>query len=344
MGGSVSELRPTLTEASSILLLAPAASEFDDHACIDLLTTSEPSATNVLSVTLAESPDERIAIWQHEVAAPPKRGVVVDAGRGRRSPASVGESRPPPSITVDTLAPEAEPVDVGIAVARWLGRWEPTAESTAFCLHSLTTLLDAFGRDDVVSLVSGLNRLCETVGVTAHHHVDAVTADEALLATLRPLYDAVVEHVPGDGWTVTCAPVDADAPSFRRSTTPPGGVADTDPDVPETIPIPYSFDRILDLISVARRRTLLYHLKDAADGTVPLDDVVDAVFGREQSIPVRESPTSRDAVRTSLVHVHLPQLVELGIVDYGDEREAIEYHGNPALESFLRYLETLELG
>lgn len=335
--------RPELEGVSSVLLLAPSASDDDDDACTELLTREDPLTTNVLSVTTSESPTERIALWQREVGTLPGRIVVADAGSVRQG-TSDAERRTPASVTVDTLPADAEPLDIGMAVARWIGHWESTAEPTALCLHSLTALFDAFDRADVVSLITGINRLCGTLGVTGHHHIDPMTVDESLLSILRPLYDAVIEHQPEGGWIVTCADTDADPPSFRRSTPPPGGTAMFDPDGPETVPVPYSFDRMLDLISITRRRTLLYHLKDTAGEPIPMDDLVDAVFGRERSIPVREAPDSKDVVRTSLVHVHLPRLAEAGIVAYDTDGETVEYRDNPALESFLRYLETLELG
>jgi hypothetical protein len=160
----------------------------------------------------------------------------------------------------------------------------------------------------------------------------------------RPLYDAVIDATAEDGWRVTSAGADADAPSFRRSTSPPGGAASTDPDRPETVPIPYSFDQTLGLISDPRRRTLLYRLKDLGSGTLSFDDLVDGVVRREKSIPARDPPESREAVRVSLAHAHLPKLADLGIVEYDSSDGTVRYHENPALESFVRYVETLELG
>jgi hypothetical protein len=347
MGEGSTPLDAALGEASSVLLLAPSASEFEDDACVDLLTADEPSRSNVLSVTLTQSPDERIALWRREAGEQlPARAMVVDANgdRSATEPTTDRGDDPSSTLSVDVLRSNAEPIDVGMALARHLGAWESTPESTRICLHSLTALLDSFDREAVVSLVSALNDLCDAAGATAHHHLDPAAHDDGLVATFRPLYDAVIEHVPEDGWTVTRAPDDADRPSFRRSTAPPGGAASTDPCRPETVPMPYSFDQTLDLISVSRRRTLLYHLKDLGVGTVSIDELVEGVATRERSIPAREAPESTDSVRVSLVHAHLPKLADLGILEYDVESATVRYHGNPALESFLRYVETLELG
>jgi hypothetical protein len=342
MSGSPTPVGAAPETASSILLLTPSTSGFDDTACIDFLTGAEPARSAVLAATVDESPAERVALWQRETGteALPARTVIVDASGNRHAV----DGPDVDDLSVEGLPSNAEPIDVGMALARHLGAWETCPGSTVLCLHSLTALLERFDRGAVVSLVSALNALCDSVDATAHHHLDPAPHDDALVATFRPLYDAVIEHLPEDGWTVRRAPDDAERPSFRPSTAPPGGTAGTDPSRRETIPMPYSFDQTLDLISVPRRRTLLYHLKDLGVGAVPIDDIVDAVVTRERSIPARDAPESVDSVRVSLVHTHIPKLADLGIVEYDLGASTVRYHGNPALESFLRYAETLELG
>ncbi|WP_251330938.1 DUF7504 family protein [Haloplanus pelagicus] len=349
MDGPSGQVDEALDDASSVLLLTPSASDSDDNACVGMLTIGGPSQANVLSATIVEPPGERVALWQRAVGdQSPNRGAIVAACEGRKQ-AITEDDAPDASdllttLAVDILPENAEPIDLGMALARYLGAWEAEEEPTVLCLHTLTALLDRFDRDVVISMVSALNDLCDSVGATAHHHMDPSAHDDEIVATFRPLYDAVVEHVPEDGWTVTRAPADVDRPSFRQSTAPPGGTAGTDPARPETIPMPYAFDQMLELISVPRRRTLLYHLKDRGTGTLSLDDLVDAVVTRERSIPARETPESADTVRVSLVHAHLPKLADLGILEFDPEDSTVRYHGNPALESFLRYVETLELG
>ncbi|WP_338738543.1 DUF7504 family protein [Haloplanus salilacus] len=334
----------TLAGCSSVLLLA-SSSDTEADACVTLLTRYAPERTNVLGATVSRSPGDRFALWRREVPeGVPKRAAMIDAGRGVRTRTERDVGDLPPEFTLDRLPEHAEPVDLGMALSRRLGSWESTPESTALCLHSLTALVGAFDRESVISLVDSLNRLCETVDAVGHHHMDPTAHDDETVAMFRPLYDAVIDVNAEDGWTVTLADTEADAPSFRRSTAPPGGAASTDPDRPETVPIPYSFDQTLDLISDARRRTLLYWLKDRGSGTVAFDDIVEAVVTRETSIPAREAPESRDSVRVSLAHAHLPKLADLGIVEYDPDGATVQYHGNPALESFLRYVETIELG
>jgi len=329
-------------DVATALLLAPSLGAPDDEACTGLLTTYPPGEANVLSVTVSASPGDRLALWTRTVGERlPRRTAILDARPPDRS--SGAASKPEgASLTVEELPEEAEPVDLAVAVARQVGAWASTPEPTLLCLHSLTALLDSFDRDRVVGVVNALDRLCIPGEVVAHHHMDPTAHEDSTVAAFRPLFDAVVEYLPDHGWAVTRADAEATSPSFRGSTAPPGGTAGRRAGTPETVPIPQSFDTVLDLLSVSRRRTLLYHLECRDGTTVPFEELVDAVFERERSIPKRSSPRSREVVRSSLDGVHLPKLEEAGIVEYDDRQ--VRYRSNPALASCLSYFEALELG
>lgn len=331
-----------LSGSSSVLLLAPSHEPPDDSACIDLLTRDPPGETNVLSTTLSASPAERLSVWQREADSElPKRATIVDARRNMTNdqlPTSEAGS-----ISVRGLPEDADLYDVGLAIASQLGAWKNTDETTVACLHSVSTLLAAYDTDQVISLITGLNELCERLDVVAHHHVDPNTHDEETLATLRPLYDTVIEYTSDDGWIPTKREEATTAPSFRSTTTPPGGAAKTDPDRPETVPMRHSFDTILGLLAAPRRRTLLYNLKNQPSPATPIDRLVEEVHDIERALPIRDS-SPREQLRIELLHNHLPKLQEAGIVRYDADSETVHYTANQGLESFLRYVETVELG
>ncbi len=247
------------------------------------------------------------------------------------------------SISVRGVRENADLYDIGLAIASQLGAWENTDETTVLCLHSVTALLAAHDTERVISLITSLNDLCERLGAIAHHHVDPAEHDEETVTTLRPLYDAVIEHTPDDGWIPTEHERTTTAPTFRSTTPPPGGAAKTDPDRPETVPMRYSFDTVLELVSSPRRRTLLYNLKSQPTGEISLDQLVERVHSIDRSLPIRDAP-SREKVRIEFVHVHIPMLREAGIIRYDADSEMIHYTENQGLEAFLRYIETIELG
>ncbi|WP_348610933.1 DUF7504 family protein [Halobaculum rarum] len=330
---------------SSVLLLAPAHGSADDEACTDMLAGGDPSSANVVSVTLDATPDERLSVWRREVGdVRPNRATIVDAGNGARPGSQAVASDEFPEIGVDALPEHADLLDLSLSIACTLGELRGTDGQTTLCLHSLSTALRRFDRDRLIGFVNGLNTLCERLGVLAHHHIDPSEHDAETIATLRPLYGTVVEHASDGGWIVSADDRSSADPSFRETSPPPGGVARTDSARPETVPIPYSFDSVIELISDSRRRTLLYALRANRRDNYSVDRLIDLVDERERAIPRREPERSREELEVSLGHVHLPKLDELGVVDYDADAGIVRYHRNRALESCIRYVETLELG
>jgi hypothetical protein len=294
-------------------------------------------------VTFEASPEERLSVWQHEAGETlPQRAKIVD-GAGAAQAAQAVSTDIGPGVPVETLPADASVLDIGLRIARTLGRWVDTDETTFMCLHSLSALLDTYESTEVIQFVSGLNDICDCLGVRTHHHLDTVRHGKETIADLRPLYDAVFEQSPGGGWDVTTNDSEPAAPTYRLSGAPTG-TRPSSAGGPTPTPIPYSFETVLEIISATRRRTLLYELKDRTNETFGLEEVVEWVYTREEAIPIRESPESRDEILLSLTHVHLPKLEAEGILTYDSDEEFIDYEANPALESCIRYLETLELG
>jgi hypothetical protein len=331
-----------LNGSSSVLLFAPLRESPDDSACIGLLTRDPPGETNVLSVTFSESPSERLSIWQREADSElPTRATIVDAREAMaREQLPVSEVGP---ISVRGVPENATLDDIGLVIASRLGAWRDADSTTLMCLHSVTALLATYEPERVIGLITSLNDLCEHLGVVAHHHIDPDEHDEETVATLRPLYDAVVEYTPEDGWIPRESERATTAPTFRPTTPPPGGAARTDPERPETVPMRYSFDTILELLSSPLRRTLLYSLKNRPTDEIALDRLVEEVYDIDRSLPIRDA-SSREETRSELVQTHFPKLREAGVIRYDPDSETVHYTTNRGLESVLRYVETVELG
>ncbi|MBX0325472.1 hypothetical protein EGH21_20810 [Halomicroarcula sp. F13] len=332
-----------LTDATSVLLLAPADSDPDDEACIDLLTATPPAETNVLSVTTEATPEERLSVWhQHADEGDPKRATIVDARPGVSTVPQSSSVASTSTVDVEMLAAEADILDVGLTIARYLGAWEQTDQPTQVCVHSVTALLEQFDTHDVVTLVTGLNELAADLDAGIHYHLDTATCDEATLTTLRPLVDAVVEY-DGEGWIVADGTDADERPTFRQTPTPPAERTGVAADQSDAVSLRYSFDTVLALLSAPVRRTVLYHLKDREAGTIPLDTLVDEVHRRATAVPGRDVPP-RDQLRKTLVHNHLPRLSDAGVVEFDRTDQNVYYEPNPALVTCLDYFETLELG
>ncbi|MFB6223436.1 MAG: hypothetical protein ABEH86_07165 [Haloarcula sp.] len=334
-----------MDSTSSVLLLARESSDAESDGCSDHLSERNLSEAKMICVKVTGSPDSHPSLWQQwPDDEQPAEVAVIDIGSNVTTECQVAGSETFSLLTLDTLSSAVEPIDIGLAVSYFIGRWEQSDSPVVVCLHSVTGLLQNWERERVISLVTALNRQCANADVFSHHHMDPESHTEETIEMFRPLYDAVYESIPDHGWTVTGAPQNVDTPTFRDSVTPPGGVAKGEPEKPETIPIPYSFDQVLDLVSSPRRRCLLYHLKDRSEHSMELDELAKRIYEREKAIPARSTPKSCDEVSVSLAHNHLPRLDELGILSYDSDENGVEYYPNPALESVIRYVERLELG
>lgn len=99
--------------------------------------------------------------------------------------------------------------------------------------------------------------------------------------------------------------------------------------------------RLFELLSVRRRRYLLYYLQRASDEAVSLEDAVEQVGAWERETGARfdSEDAHRHDVAISFHHVHIPKLVEAGAIEYDERSQTIRYSGSAAVE---RCLETID--
>lgn len=100
------------------------------------------------------------------------------------------------------------------------------------------------------------------------------------------------------------------------------------------------FDTVLDLCQYERRRIVLSVLTDQQQ-PVTVTDLAETVVERDRRGPPTEAAAETLAsVETSLNHVHLPRLVDAGLVEYSRERQLMEptdqfVQGEPHLSAIL---------
>lgn len=94
-----------------------------------------------------------------------------------------------------------------------------------------------------------------------------------------------------------------------------------------------SVDATLTLLSDGERRDILDILAFEADGSVNIDELVNRLV-RRQTDRTGEFP-SPDSIEMRLHHVHLPKLVEVGVVEYDAQGGEIYYWSDDRLEEWL---------
>jgi hypothetical protein len=183
-----------LADVSNVLLSAPSLGGAGEDACDSLLTRTSPSETNILVVTFTATPQEWVDGWMDSVGVSPVRGGIVSIGQAE---AAVDD----PSWAVKTVENPSDLTGMGIELSELLSGMTTAAaddEHLVVCFDSITSLLqyaDLQRAFRFLHVVTGRVKTAEGVG---HYHLDPEAHDRQTLATLKGLFDAVVE-VDEDG-------------------------------------------------------------------------------------------------------------------------------------------------
>jgi len=83
-------------------------------------------------------------------------------------------------------------------------------------------------------------------------------------------------------------------------------------------------DDLFGVLAHPRRRFLLHHLQDA-DTTVSVEELTAELVAWESQKPVDDrTGNERDAITVSLVHNHLPKMLQAGVIRYDRTEQTAE--------------------
>ena len=181
-------------DASNLLLLGPLLTPTDHDLCTRLTTALPDDLDNLLLVTLTESPDERLSVYQGYLDELPQRTAILSVGDSTQSGSKEtvhiengGE------VTIETISDPSDLMRIGITISRILSGWGTDGGNTAVCFHSLTALLQ-FAPDQkaVFRFVHVLRGRIQAAGVHAHFHMEDGAHDPQTVSTFRQLFDEVL--------------------------------------------------------------------------------------------------------------------------------------------------------
>lgn len=187
-----------LSDVSNVLLLAPSLGSYGRDVCFDLLTQTPPTETNVLVISYTQTPRELVDDWTDHVGTPPVRGGVVSVGQGE---AGAENS----SWAVKSVENPSDLTGVGIELSEFLSGIASAAEEgehIAVCFNSVTSLLQYADLQRAFRFLHVVTGRIKTVGGVGHFHLDPDAHDAQTLATLKGLFDAVVEVGDDGNWEV----------------------------------------------------------------------------------------------------------------------------------------------
>lgn len=195
--GTAEGNRPDLSElsdVSNVLLLAPSLGGRGNDICLDLLTQTPPSETNVLAISYTDTPQEWVENWLAHASVSPVRGGIVSIGQ---ADASVDD----PSWAVKTVENPSDLTGIGIELSELLSGMATAAddqEHITVCFDGITSLLQYAELQRAFRFLHVVTGRVKTVGGVGHYHIDPEAHDRQTLATLKGLFDAVIE-VTEDG-------------------------------------------------------------------------------------------------------------------------------------------------
>ncbi len=239
------------------------------------MTTGDPKDENVLVVTNEQSSTELIEHWHSLIGEKPAEFGIITV---ETDPETRQETRGMHSVSDHNVVALSRPNSLGrleTAIYLFLDEWSTDDRTTIFCFDSVTTLLHHVDSTVVFRFLRSLTSYLRSLGVVAHFHLDEAAHDEDTIAMLRSVFETSV-----------------------------GGSKRADPRL--------SADVLSTLIDSRRRRFVCRYLAQIS-ATADVNSVADKIAEWESNgVP---SEDVRERVRITLHHVHLPKLVEAGVVE-----------------------------
>ncbi|WP_049970190.1 DUF7504 family protein [Haladaptatus cibarius] len=177
----------------------------------------------------------------------------------------------------------------------YLEQWSAADGQSVLCFDSITSMLRHVNRMTAFRFVHSLTESLHRIDVTAHFHMHPEAHDVETVAMFRPLFDTVIDGPPDTGSEIS----------------------------PEALSV---------LLDSPRRRSVCRYLAEIAD-TADVSAIADQIAKREsETMP---SEDTQERIHITLRHVHLPKLVETGVVEL-DGETVVSKIGTEELERYCR--------
>lgn len=198
MSGDSDPLPEQLGKAANVLLRAPQRTGAEDRSCIDLLTirADEP----VVSVSLTQSPADRLAVWNRYAEGYPPRAVFVAVESDGDHLAHQLETACPgrsdsTAVAIDRIDHPGDLMRLGVRISERLDELAGAGQRPVMCFHSLTTLLQYVDVERLFRFLHILTSRVRQADGLAHYHLDRASLESETLGTLSRLFDATVDVV-----------------------------------------------------------------------------------------------------------------------------------------------------
>lgn len=195
-----------ISPGDSVLLLSSPMERTDADYCLAAENAAPPAESNVLSVTLNESADDVAERWVRCAGQLPDQLAVITVGDTNRSAAATdgGSGASGPSgydMSTATVSSPGDLTGLGIKLSQCLSAWGDHGNETTVRFDSLTTLLQFADLKRSFRFIHVLTGRVSSAGAVGYFHLDPGAHDEQTLATVRGLFDVVLERQESGEWT-----------------------------------------------------------------------------------------------------------------------------------------------
>jgi hypothetical protein len=165
---------------------------------LSLATRTSVADTRVLWVTMLNTADEVVDLWDDHLPARPDRLRIVLVGGGLSGVNSLAD----PAVETDSVAEPSDLTTLGVRLMDPLSTWTGDDVSIHLRIDSLTPLLQYVSPRTLAQFLHTLTSRLTDTGVTAQFHLDPMAHDSRTVHALGSICDAQV-HVETDGVSVT---------------------------------------------------------------------------------------------------------------------------------------------
>ena len=185
-------------DASTVLVLGSPMDPRTLEVGLSLTTRQGVDDTRVIWVTMLNTPNEVVGLWDDHLPARPDRLRIVLVGDGLSDVNSLTD----PALETDSVAEPSDLTTLGVRLMDALSAWTQDDAAIHLRIDSLTPLLQYVSPRTLAQFLHTLTSQFTATGVTAHFHLDPMAHDSRTVHALGSICDAQV-HVETDGLSVT---------------------------------------------------------------------------------------------------------------------------------------------
>jgi len=178
---------------SQILVLSPTNHSITDSICSEFVTVGGAAGRDVMSVTTTQSPAKRLEIIQNTPEWSGGQVAVIEVGDLATSDPIDDES-----VVHKRISNPKKLQKLGLVITQTLKGWSGRDRPATLCFHTISEIGHHVQNQTLFQFLYTLQAKLNSMGMTAHYHMDPAEHDEQDPDTFKSMFDFVL-RVSQDG-------------------------------------------------------------------------------------------------------------------------------------------------